>query len=60
MNPLLVSYNKMFNSIEGIENIANLRIKFDCDFIQKNINPSILKKLHVKRFINMEIHTGIA
>lgn len=35
MKPLLVSYNKMFNSIEGIENIANLRIKFDCDFIQK-------------------------
>lgn len=45
MNPLLVSYNKMFNSTEGIENIANLRIKFDCDFIQKNVNPSILKKI---------------
>jgi len=45
MKPLLVSYNKMFNSIEGIENIANLRIKFDCDFIQKNVNPSTLKKI---------------
>ena len=45
MKPLLVSYNKMFNSKEGIDNIANLRIKFDCDFIQKNVNPSILKKI---------------
>ena len=35
MKPLLVSYNKLFNSSVGIENLANLRVQFDCDFIQK-------------------------
>ena len=45
MKPLLVSYNKLFNSSVGIENLANLRVQFDCDFIQKNINPEIAKKI---------------
>ena len=35
LNPLLVCYNKYFNSETGIKNLSNLRIKFDCDIIFK-------------------------
>ena len=51
MKPLLVSYNKLFNTSTGIDNLANLRIQFDVDLMQKNINPNevlntdLLKKL---------------
>src|SRR5258708_921629 len=31
LNPLLVTYNKQFNTPLGIKNLANLRIRFDCD-----------------------------
>jgi N-acetyl sugar amidotransferase len=45
LNPLLVSYNKYFNTDIGIKNLANLRIKFDCDIIYQNINPQKIKKI---------------
>ena len=45
LNPLLVCYNKYFNSETGIKNLSNLRIKFDCDIIFKNINPHTVKKI---------------
>ncbi len=45
LNPLLVSYNKLFNSQIGIENLANLRNTFKCDLIQKTVNPNIVKKI---------------
>ena len=45
LNPLLVCYNKYFNSETGIKNLSNLRIKFDCDIIFKNINPHTIKKI---------------
>lgn len=45
LNPLLVSYNKYFNTEIGIKNLSNLRIKFDCDIIFKNINPETIKKI---------------
>lgn len=45
LNPLLVSYNKYFNTNLGIKNLSNLRIKFDCDIIFKNINPKTIKKI---------------
>jgi len=45
MNPLLVTYNKYFNTPLGIKNLANLRIKFDCDILYQNINPLIVKKI---------------
>ena len=32
MNPLLVSYNKQYNTELGIRNLANLRTVFNCDF----------------------------
>jgi len=45
LNPLLVNYNKYYNTPLGIHNLSNLRIKFDCDIIFKNVNPQIVKKI---------------
>ena len=45
LNPLLVHYNKYFNTPLGIKNIANLRIKFDVDIISKNVNMNSVKKV---------------
>ena len=45
LNPLLVSYNKYFNTPLGIKNLANLRIQFDCDIIIKNVNPRSVKNI---------------
>ena len=43
LNPLLVTYNKYFNTPLGVRNLANLRIQFNCDLLIQNVNP-----LHVK------------
>lgn len=45
LNPLLVTYNKYFNTALGIRNLANLRIRFDCDLLQQNVNPHSVKKI---------------
>jgi N-acetyl sugar amidotransferase len=45
LNPLLVHYNKYYNTPIGIRNLANLRRKFDCDIYFKNINPKVIKKI---------------
>ena len=45
LNPLLVTYNKYFNTEQGIRNLANLRIKFNCDILIQNINPLSVKKI---------------
>lgn len=45
LNPLLVSYNKYWNTPLGIKNLANLRIKFNCDIVLQNINPLSVKKI---------------
>jgi N-acetyl sugar amidotransferase len=45
LNPLLVSYNKYFNTPIGIRNLANLRIKFNCDILVQNVNPVSVKKI---------------
>lgn len=45
MNPLLVTYNKHYNTSIGVRNLANLRIKFDCDLITQTINPQTIKKI---------------
>lgn len=45
LNPLLVTYNKYFNTPLGIWNLANLRIKFNCDIIFQNVNPISVKKI---------------
>ncbi|WP_419813312.1 N-acetyl sugar amidotransferase [Bacterioplanoides sp.] len=45
MNPLLVTYNKYWNTPLGIRNLANLRIKFNCDIVIQNVNPLAVKKI---------------
>lgn len=45
MNPLLVSYNKHFNTDVGIRNLAYLRTKFDCDFFQMTVAPDTVKAI---------------
>lgn len=43
LNPLLVSYNKYWNTPVGIKNLANLRIRFNCDILIQNVNPKAVK-----------------
>ena len=45
LNPLLVNYNKFYNTPLGIRNLANLRIHFNCDIIYQNVNPLSVKKI---------------
>jgi N-acetyl sugar amidotransferase len=45
LNPLLVTYNKYFNTDIGIRNLANLRIQFDCDIVFQNVNPNSVKNI---------------
>jgi N-acetyl sugar amidotransferase len=45
MNPLLVTYNKHYNTDVGIRNLANLKILFDCDILTQTINPETIKKI---------------
>ena len=45
LNPLLVTYNKHYNSQTGNRNIAYLKTIFDCDHLMFTVNPEIVKKL---------------
>lgn len=45
MNPLLVTYNKHYNTDVGVRNLANLRIRFDCDLMTLTVNPDTVKKI---------------
>ena len=45
LNPLLVTYNKYYNTPLGIRNLANLRIKFNCDILVQNVNPVSVKRI---------------
>jgi N-acetyl sugar amidotransferase len=44
MNPLLVSYNRQYNTERGIRNLAYLRTTFDCDYLQQVISPDRIKR----------------
>ena len=52
LNPLLVAYNKYFNTPVGIKNLANLRIRFNCDLMIQNVNPISVKKITKSTLIN--------
>jgi N-acetyl sugar amidotransferase len=52
LNPLVVCYNKYFNTEVGIKNLANLRIKFNCDILFQNVNPVSVKKITRKTLVN--------
>lgn len=45
LNPLLVTYNKHYNTDLGIRNLANLRIRFNCDIMTSTVNPETVKKI---------------
>jgi N-acetyl sugar amidotransferase len=45
MKPLVLAYNKYFNTPVGIANLAKLRIAFDVDFQQKNVDPNLIKEI---------------
>lgn len=45
MNPLLVTYNKHYNTAVGIRNLANLRIRFGCDIMTLTVSPDTVKKI---------------
>ena len=45
MNPLLVTYNKQYNTKVGIRNLAYLRTLFDCDLVMKMVSAKTVKKL---------------
>ena len=50
LKPLVVSYNSQYMTPEGYRNISNLRMKFGVDFIQKTVNPEVVKKITKSTF----------
>jgi N-acetyl sugar amidotransferase len=59
MNPLLVTYNKQYNTAVGIRNLANLRIRFNCDIMTLTVNPDTVKKITrstIRRFGSLYWH----
>lgn len=59
MNPLLVTYNKQYNTAVGVRNLANLRIRFDCDIMTLTVNPVTVKNITrstLRRFGSMYWH----
>jgi N-acetyl sugar amidotransferase len=45
LNPLLVAYNKHYNTAVGIRNLARLRTFMDCDIMTQVVDPSRVKRI---------------
>ncbi len=45
MNPLLVAYNRHYNTERGIRNLSYLRTVMDCDLLQQVVSPEIVKRV---------------
>lgn len=45
LNPLLVTYNHIFNTAIGIKNLTNLVERFNCDLLRLTVNPASVKKI---------------
>lgn len=45
LKPLLVTYNRYYNTPLGIRNLSQLRRRFDCDILFQNVNPLSVKKI---------------
>jgi len=45
LKPLLVTYNRYYNTPLGIRNLAQLRRRFDCDILTQSVNPLSVKKI---------------
>jgi len=59
LNPLLVVYNRYYNTPLGIRNLAQLRRRFNCDILIKNVNPLSVKKIirtTFRRFLSIHWH----
>jgi N-acetyl sugar amidotransferase len=59
MNPLLVCYNKHYNTALGVQNLANLRLRFNCDIMTLTVNPETVKRITrstLRRFGSMYWH----
>ena len=46
LNPLLVHYNKHYNTRLGIRNLAYLRIATNCDLISKVVSPNTIRAVN--------------
>lgn len=59
MNPLLVTYNKQYNTRIGIRNLAYLRTLFGCDILTLTVSPETVKKITrytLKKFASIYWH----
>ena len=45
LKPLLVTYNRYYNTPLGIRNLAQLRRHFDCDILIQSVNPLAVKRV---------------
>lgn len=45
MNPLLVNYNKHYNTRRGIRNFAYLKTLFNCDAVSMVVDPAKVKRI---------------
>ncbi|MBI1984660.1 MAG: N-acetyl sugar amidotransferase [Candidatus Wildermuthbacteria bacterium] len=45
LNPLLVTYNHIFNTKRGIRNLTNLVKQFSCDLLRFTSNPESVRKI---------------
>lgn len=45
MNPLLVTYNKHYNTATGWRNLSQLKTVFNCDLMTLTVNPETVKKI---------------
>jgi N-acetyl sugar amidotransferase len=64
MNPLLVTYNHVFNTKLGIRNLTNLVKSFNCDLLRFTTNPESVRKVSrwaLKRMgdVTWHYHAGI-
>ena len=59
LNPLLVSYNRLYNTSVGIRNLSLLKTVFDCDLLSLNVNPQTVRKITrytLEKFGNINWH----
>lgn len=64
LNPLLVTYNHIFNTKRGIRNLTNLVKQFDCDLLRFTSNPESVRTISrymLKKIgdITWHYHAGI-
>ena len=58
LNPLLVTYNRHYNSRAGIENITRLRTELGCDIITQTLRPSTVLKVIQASLKSVVVFTG--